>query len=288
MISEQQILDALDHSNDGYYCSFLPLNAGYSYLIVTRLNLFRSEDEWAIAAEIVGFNPRGGWIDLSIYYHGNCLINLETYNNRHTNYYSLSPIDEDSFREASLDEMLDPAASEIFVRGIPIALSHERANYLDAGIDLLEVESNSINWEEVGRLLITQHQGLFRATDEELYKSIPKHLKKIMVLDEWHHKDFTVGPQNILSDEDIERTYNLNKEVGGLQGMSLADLTATIRSQDATTSEYILQEWTNSRPSSYETWQQLAKVLATGNTSFYQPTLAPNTHWSNWPESGWL
>ncbi|MGC4044544.1 MAG: hypothetical protein QM758_12185 [Armatimonas sp.] len=33
-----------------------------------------------------------------------------------------------------------------------------------------------------------------------------------------------------------------------------------------------------------ETFQQLARVLETGETSYYSPTLAPNTHWSNWPE----
>jgi len=187
-----------------------------------------------------------------------------------------------------LEEQLHPEATTLLVRGTPVTLSHAKADYEQAGVELVECDPDIIDWQEVGRLLITQHQGLFRATDEELYKSIPKHLKKIMVLDEWHHKDFTVGPQNILSDEDIERTYNSNKELGGLEGMSLADLTAVIRSQDATTSEYILQEWTNSRPSSYETWQQVAKVLATGDTSYYQPTLAPNTHWLNWPESGGL
>jgi len=40
------------------------------------------------------------------------------------------------------------------------------------------------------------------------------------------------------------------------------------------------------RPSREETFQLLAKVLDTGNPHEYRPTLAPNTHWSNWPESG--
>ena len=40
------------------------------------------------------------------------------------------------------------------------------------------------------------------------------------------------------------------------------------------------------RPGSYETWQQLADVIITGDVSLYKPTLKPNSHWSNWPESG--
>ena len=40
------------------------------------------------------------------------------------------------------------------------------------------------------------------------------------------------------------------------------------------------------RPSREETFQLIAKVLDTGNPHEYRPTQAPNTHWSNWPESG--
>lgn len=40
------------------------------------------------------------------------------------------------------------------------------------------------------------------------------------------------------------------------------------------------------RPSREETFRLIAKVLDTGNPHDYRPTLAPNTHWSNWPESG--
>jgi len=29
-------------------------------------------------------------------------------------------------------------------------------------------------------------------------------------------------------------------------------------------------------------------VLATADASRYRPTLTPNTHWSNWPDSGSL
>jgi hypothetical protein len=38
----------------------------------------------------------------------------------------------------------------------------------------------------------------------------------------------------------------------------------------------------------HETLRMLAEVLASGDTGRYQPTLEPNTHWSNWPEAGTL
>lgn len=41
-------------------------------------------------------------------------------------------------------------------------------------------------------------------------------------------------------------------------------------------------------PSATETFQLLAEVLVTGDPSRYQPSVSPNTHWSNWPEGGTL
>jgi hypothetical protein len=213
---------------------------------------------------------------------------LETYNNRDTNYYDAAPIDENSFDAATADGFLNPDATTVLVRHTHVALSHNKADYERAGIDLVEYEPGRIDMEEVGRLLITQNQNVFRATKAELYKSIPKHLERLLVLDQWHHKDFVVGPPKIMSDEDILRTYELNQRIGGLHGMNLIDLTATIRAQEEWMGQYEREEWETARPSSYETWQQIAKVLATGDTSYYRPTLEPNTHWSNWPESGSL
>jgi hypothetical protein len=39
-MTEEEILNTLDNSNDGYYCSFVDLGNGYSYLIDTRLLYF--------------------------------------------------------------------------------------------------------------------------------------------------------------------------------------------------------------------------------------------------------
>jgi hypothetical protein len=56
-----------------------------------------------------------------------------------------------------------------------------------------------------------------------------------------------------------------------------------------------LDEWhhpnvadSTQKPSGAEAFQQLARVLATGNVTLYRPTLASNTHWRNWPEGGSL
>ncbi len=56
-----------------------------------------------------------------------------------------------------------------------------------------------------------------------------------------------------------------------------------------------LEEWHHpnvvyeeDRPSGSETFQQLAYVLATGDTAAYSAATPPNTHWLNWPEGGTL
>ena len=54
-----------------------------------------------------------------------------------------------------------------------------------------------------------------------------------------------------------------------------------------------LEEWNHPDlveeiPSESETFQQLAKVLCTGNTDYYNPTQLPNTDWRNWLDGGTL
>jgi hypothetical protein len=54
-----------------------------------------------------------------------------------------------------------------------------------------------------------------------------------------------------------------------------------------------LEEWNQpdlfvTPPSQSETYQLVAAVLQTLDPARYRPALAPNTHWSNWPDSGSL
>ena len=56
----------------------------------------------------------------------------------------------------------------------------------------------------------------------------------------------------------------------------------------------VLKQWNHpnvgedARPSDSRTFQQLARVLETGDVNLYRPTEKPNTHWSHWPEGGTL
>jgi len=56
----------------------------------------------------------------------------------------------------------------------------------------------------------------------------------------------------------------------------------------------VLDQWhhpdiaEDERPGGSRTFQQLARVLETGDVNLYRPTDKPNTHWSHWPEGGTL
>ena len=56
----------------------------------------------------------------------------------------------------------------------------------------------------------------------------------------------------------------------------------------------LVEEWNHpdlagrELPNSSESFQQLAKVLYTGNTNYYNPTEPPNTDWRNWLDGGTL
>lgn len=55
-----------------------------------------------------------------------------------------------------------------------------------------------------------------------------------------------------------------------------------------------LDEWyhndlaSGEKPSEVETFQQIAKMLETGNPACYQPVKTANNHWKNWPDGGTL
>lgn len=251
--------------------------------------MFRNGNQWAIAIERLGYSPRGGRVDLDIHYYGNCLHNLEIHNEQSSNYYSVSPIQFDQFLETVEGEVIQKDAEYWVVRGEQVKLNHNKNDYLSAGIELMEYEPNEIRIEEAVRLLITKHGALFRATDDELYKSIPKDLKKVLVLDEWHHKDFYMQNHEPLTENQLRKAYELNKKASSAyNNMSYDEFVALSRRQEEINKQADHEEWLNNRPSTYETWQQIAKVIETGDVSYYKPTLEPNTHWKNYPESGSL
>ena len=278
MLTKGSILATLDNCDQYESFNFITLEHPYIFTIDGRLNVFRSDDgRWAIASEILGYNPRGSFISLEIRYFGNCLFNLNVEGDRPYNYYTASPLDWDNFQETVDDgEFILPDAKFWLVRGKEVPLSHNLQDYLEAGIGLKEYEPGEIRAEEAGRLLMLKYSDLFRATDEELYKSIPKDLEKVLVIDEWYHKEF----------HQSQSPYE-SREVLAMFDLTNPEVNAMVQRELDKDNKRNAELW-ESRPSGYETWQQIADVIVTGDPSLYKPTLQPNSHWSNWPEAGSL
>jgi hypothetical protein len=279
MLTANEILRTLDNCDENDEFNFITLEHPYVHLIDCRLNVFRnSSDKWAIVSEVLGCNTRGYTLSLQIRYFGNCLINLQIENGRAYNYYQVFPVDLENFNETidDISQSLKPNANFWIVRGTQVPLSHNKQDYLDAGILLKEYEPNEISGEEVGRLVVQKHRDLFRATDDELYKSIPKDLDKVLVINEWYHKEFHQS-KSPFKEQEILNSFDLSNEL--VKNM--------IQQELDNTKKWNLEQW-NNRPSSYETWQQIASVIVTGDTSMYKPTQMANSHWKNWPEGGSL
>jgi hypothetical protein len=288
MIKKEKVLAVLDRSNFSYYCHFPSLGHPYSYLIDARLNVFRGGNQWAVAIERLGYNPRAGFVLLDVFYYGNCLRNFPDYNQQPTNCLTVYPLDEENFFQTTYGEAITPDATHWLVRGKPVELSHHKPDYVNAGIHLPEDASEEIRVEEAARLLVVPHRELFRATDGELYQHIPAHLEKILVLDEWHHKDFVLMTRPDLSDQHLRAIYASNPQLLDLTGMDYATFADTTRQQQVREDEWNRAQWDHNRPSAYETWHLIAQVIESGDPAKYTPTLEPNTHWQNWPDSGSL
>jgi hypothetical protein len=107
---------------------------------------------------------------------------------------------------------------------------------------------------------------------------------------------YAVRGIDLESDTEI-RVFELCRYLAAIQRRELLATPEELRVNVPAESKMILQldDWNHpdvvddsNRPSGSETFQQLADVLVTANINRYQPTLAPNTHWRNWPDGGTL
>jgi hypothetical protein len=242
----EEILAILDRCCDE--CRFPMLDNGYVYLAATRLSLYRSATDWAMAIEVFGFSPRAGLPDTHIKTFASRLhdrdppehyVNRQAYegylaNNPHNEYRSIFPVQEGSWQDADEMEAVAPGANAVVVRDLAITLP-AIDSYGRHGIEL--EQAPRVQVFELCRFLAAIAREQVLATPKERRVSVLPDMEQILQLEEWHH------PNVVDRDE---------------------------------------------RPSGSETFQQLAQVLATGDVRVYQPSQPPNTHWRNWPEGGRL
>ncbi|GAA2371732.1 hypothetical protein Cme02nite_63760 [Catellatospora methionotrophica] len=217
MITSDEVLAQFDRAAKRF--DFPDPENGYYYAIDSRLHAFRDATRWALVVELVGYSPRAGNVLDVLHCFGNCLTEGEPgygegdFLARVDNMYQLEHHAE--------PERLRGGRPPVVVRG--------------QALDVDAVEGERL--EDVFRRLVPEHRDLLLADEVELRHRLPADLPRVLVLEQWWHRD-------------PDRFDQL--------------------------------------PSETETFQQLAQVLTTGDVAAYQPTHAPNTHWSYWPESGSL
>jgi hypothetical protein len=242
----EEILAILDRCCDAF--AFPMLDNGYVYLAATRLSLYRSATDWAMAIEVFGFSPRAGLPDTHIQTFASQLhdrdppegyVNRQAYerylaNNPHNEYRSVFPVHEGAWQDAEEMEFVAPRANAVVVRDQAIALPSV-ADYGRHGIEL--EQAPRVQVFELCRFLADIAREQVLATPKERRVSVLPEMAQILQLEEWHHP-------NVVDEEE--------------------------------------------RPSGSETFQHIARVLASGDVRLYQPSQPPNTHWRNWPEGGRL
>jgi hypothetical protein len=99
----------------------------------------------------------------------------------------------------------------------------------------------------------------------------------------------------VAAESDEELIDVLRRLVPGHRELLLADEAELRRRIPADLPEVLrLDDWhhpdpiAGPPPSHSETFRQIADVLTSGDIALYAPSMPPNTHWSNWPESGSL
>ena len=228
--------------------TFPMLDNGYFYLAATRLSLHRSEADWAMVIETFGYSPREGCPSTVI----------QTFASR--------------FSHRKVRE--DYVSAEAFAN----YLAQNPHNEFDSAYPF-----DNDDW------LDTDNPELVSETAKE----VTVRGQPILVPRPTEYTHFGIK----LEDPIRVRVYEFCRAMAYLLRN---DVLATSDERRSRVPQHmrqlmVLDEWHHpdvvrdtERPSTCETFRQLALVLISGDVSQYRPTLEPNTHWMHWPEGGTL
>jgi hypothetical protein len=228
--------------------TFPMLDNGYVYLAATRLSLFRAPRDWAMVIELFGFSPRAGLPDLCVSTFASTLFN----------------------RDAP-ERYVTTEAHEQYLRNRP----NNEARYF------FPIEEGEWQDAENGERLCNNTQA--GVVLRKGRRAIPS------AADCARHEIAVEDPNEL-------RVFELCRY---LAAVARDDVLATLDERRVSVAPgmqqlIVLDDWhhpdlaNGECPSELESFQQLARVLETGDGAFYRPSRAGNTHWKNWPDGGSL
>jgi hypothetical protein len=228
--------------------TFPMLDNGYFYPAATRLSLFRSAEDWAMVIELFGFSPREGLPSIHLYSFASRLHD----------------------RDARADYVSDAAYANYLEHN-----PHNESRFInpvDEG-EWLDPEDGELVAEGADRVVVRgKAVRIPEAKDYRRHEIDVKQPPRVQVFELCRYLAAAVR-DDVLARPDERRMSVLPEMAQLLQ----------------------LEEWHHpnvvdeaERPSGSETFQQLAKVLESGDVRAYRPGLAANTHWKHWPDGGTL
>ena len=276
-LTARDVLDELDDDARREPAFFPDFDHGYNYHVDQRLSAYGDGARWVVVIEQLSVNPRSGafaGINTTLYYHGNA-VELEPqpgWGDKAV--HSLSVVEDGPggplFKEGDF-ERIDLKAADVRIRGQVVPIRTD-ANYYWAR----NIEVESITHKQIDQMIADARHLLPPEHAEAQVKSFEEMRGRVgkFELDTWHLARGLV-PEH----RDLLLATEAERRKGVPSGLPL-----------------LLQvdEWDHPRlmeqelPSSCESFKMLARVLAKRDPGEYRPTEPPNTHWSNWPQSGSL
>ncbi|MFG2915467.1 DUF7003 family protein [Kitasatospora sp. NPDC048298] len=146
---------------------FPDLDNGYYYPVDARIRLFGDSTHWAVVAELLGYNPRGGNLIDVVHSFGNCLTHGEP------GFSGFLP------RVDNMAE-IDPDGTEVYAGEVPVVVR---------GTALAVDAAAGTPLQDVFRRLAPANRGLLLADETELRAAVPSDLPALLRLDEWNQPE---------------------------------------------------------------------------------------------------
>lgn len=244
-VTEQAILAQLDDYAARF--EFPVLDNENICLAATRLHCFRTNAHWALLIEQFGFShglEGHERIDTGVYAYGNCIAQPGLNSIYATN-------DAGQYVPQIGPAPTEDGPDKLFAIEIEDGeeyesdLVHPDASSLVVRGTTVGVSHDRARYKSLGiTLKNSEHIFVF----ELLRALVVEHKDLFLFSDEQLRKILPPGIQKVIQ---LEEWHHVGQE-----------------------------RW--EKPSESETFQMLAKVLATGDPTGYRPSLPPNTHWSHW------
>jgi hypothetical protein len=222
----------------------LDLEHGYCLTAGSKIHLYADKNRWAIVCEKSGYQNRGGDAEIELDYFGNCV-----------NY----PVDKYPERN-----YISNASNVVLISGE----EYDRISNKE-GTDYEKFELVSPSATEVN----------IRGKNIKIEHNLSKYIGLGIIPREDDNPKHLIGFGDLIryiNETDPSAISATEKEIKEHLPAHLPKL-MTI---DKFHFESVYDK--KNSPSTLETYQLIAKILVTRDTSLWKPTLKANNHWSNW------